>query len=146
MFIGKLCVMYALTARIRQHMDEHNPRTYSEGKKWFIVILALNLLMWANAISAMAAPAIENISSDLHVSTAAGRVIQAIYLYGVAVGAVILTPLSEGAWVGNLYNERHAICMWLIPTPLLFLPQTTAGYLHTSFPLHCWASFKSLAP
>lgn len=77
------------------HIDSANPRTIPQLKKWNIIILALLLQAWVNVISAIAAPAIYDISADLNVSTAAGRVIQAIYLYGVAVGAVILTPLSE---------------------------------------------------
>lgn len=77
-------------------MDAQNPRTLGEGRKWLILMLALALQAWANAISAIAAPAIRTISADLNVSTAAGRVIQAIFLYGFAVGAVVLTPLSEG--------------------------------------------------
>ncbi|UZJ57536.1 hypothetical protein CBS101457_006856 [Exobasidium rhododendri] len=78
-----------------EHIDTQNPKTLPNGKKWLILMLALALQAWANGISAVAAPAIGDISSDLNVSTAAGRVIQAIFLYGFAAGAVVLTPISE---------------------------------------------------
>lgn len=77
------------------YKDKQDPRTLSELRKWTTALIALAIQMWANAISAMAAPAIEAMSPDLHVSVAAGRVIQAIFLYGFALGAVIMTPLSE---------------------------------------------------
>lgn len=77
------------------YQDPKDPRTLPEWKKWSIVLIAVTIQMWANAISALAAPAIEDISPDLNVSVPAGRVIQAIFLYGFALGAVILTPLSE---------------------------------------------------
>lgn len=82
------------------HKDPENPRLLPEWKKWLIAIIALAIEAWANAISAAAAPAIEDISHDLHVSTAAGRVVQAIFLYGFALGAIVFTPLSEdyGRW------------------------------------------------
>ncbi|PWN34510.1 MFS general substrate transporter [Meira miltonrushii] len=77
------------------YQDPQDPRTLPEWKKWSITLIALSIQMWANAISSMAAPAIEAISPDLDVSVPAGRVIQAIFLYGFALGAVVLTPLSE---------------------------------------------------
>jgi predicted MFS family arabinose efflux permease len=88
--------MHHLRYEYLQHIDSQDPRKFTERRKWLINLVALAVLFWANALSSMIAPAVERISSDLHVSTPAGRVIQAIYLYGVAIGAVVLTPLSEG--------------------------------------------------
>jgi hypothetical protein len=110
-----------------QHIDSHDPRKFTQGRKWLIILIALAVQFWANAISSMAAPAVETISSDLHVSTPAGRVIQAIYLYGVAVGAVVLTPLSEGE---SRNEHQHDGCLHTT----LFALQTTADCPRTSLP------------
>lgn len=77
------------------HHDKQDPRTLPTWRKWTIMLIAVTIQAWANAISAMAAPAIYDIARDLDVSETKTRVVQAIFLYGFAVGAVIMTPLSE---------------------------------------------------
>ena len=81
---------------VPQPNDTKDPRAFSEGKKWFILILALLLQAWVNAISVMASSAIEDIAEEMHVTMTVARVIQAGFLYGTALGAIVWTPLSEG--------------------------------------------------
>jgi predicted MFS family arabinose efflux permease len=64
----------------------------------------------------MAAPAIPGIAESLSVSLQQARVVQAVYLYGFALGAVILTPLSED------YGRRRALLPSVLLLALLQLP------------------------
>lgn len=59
------------------------------------MLSTLLLQIWANNISATVAPGLSLIARDFHVSPAASRVVQAIYLYGFACGPVLTAPLSE---------------------------------------------------
>lgn len=75
--------------------DPHNPKNWHPLRKWQILLVTLLPQVWANLISATYAPGMSYVSRDFHVSPAAARVVQAIYLYGFAVGPVLTAPLSE---------------------------------------------------
>lgn len=61
-------------------------------------------------VSAAVVPGIEALAADLDVSVPKARVVQAIFLYGFAIGAVTLTPISEdyGRW------PTHVVSVFLV--------------------------------
>lgn len=97
--------------------DATDPQNWHPLRKWQILIVTLLLQTWANCISATYASGLPYVSRDFHISPAAARVVQAIYLYGFACGPVLSAPLSED--LGRL--------------PVLLVGATGMGL----FQLHC---------
>lgn len=75
--------------------DPRDPKRWHIFRKWQVLGVTLLLQVWANTISATYAPGMSYVAHDFHISPAAARVVQAIYLYGFACGPVISAPLSE---------------------------------------------------
>ncbi|CAD6896307.1 unnamed protein product [Tilletia caries] len=74
---------------------DSDPRRWKSSKKWAVVLLTLTFSTWAQMVSSMYAPAAEATARDLGVGVVAARVGQAIFLYGMAVGPILMAPLSE---------------------------------------------------
>ncbi|KAE8227074.1 hypothetical protein CF319_g424 [Tilletia indica] len=74
---------------------KNDPRRWKSSKKWAVILLILSFSIWAQMVSSMYAPVAEFTAHDLGVGVVAARVGQAIFLYGMAVGPIIMAPLSE---------------------------------------------------
>lgn len=76
--------------------EPSDPRNWSEMKKWTQLLLYLLPQFWAQVISSIFAPAEPFAAEAVHVSEAAMRTVQAVYLFGFAVGPIVVAPVSEG--------------------------------------------------
>ncbi|KAK0564909.1 hypothetical protein OC844_001501 [Tilletia horrida] len=74
---------------------KEDPRRWAESKKWAVVLISLTFSVWAQIISSMYAPFVEATAHDLGVGIIPARVGQAIFLYGMATGPIVMAPLSE---------------------------------------------------
>ncbi|KAL9936598.1 hypothetical protein V8E36_004666 [Tilletia maclaganii] len=74
---------------------KEDPRRWSSTKKWTVVLVSLTYSVWAQMISSMYAPAVDAAAHDMGAGIVAARVGQAIFLYGMALGPIIMAPLSE---------------------------------------------------
>lgn len=76
--------------------DPRDPRNWTELKKWAQLSFYLLPEIYAQVISSIFAPATASAAEAVGVSEAAMRTVQAIYLYGLAVGPIVVAPVSEG--------------------------------------------------
>lgn len=115
--------------------DSRDPRQWSNRKKWFQLAVYLLPEIWAQVISSMFAPASNGASSDVGVSEAAMRTVQAIYLYGLAVGPIVVAPVSED------YGRRYILLFSIAIIGLCQIPCALAGSIALMLPFRFVAGF-----
>ncbi|PWN51665.1 MFS general substrate transporter [Violaceomyces palustris] len=78
-----------------EYNDPSDPRRFPEWRKWQIILFTLPLELWANVISSVYSFGAVQVRDEFNVGSTVSKVPQAIYLFGFALGPVILAPLSE---------------------------------------------------
>ncbi|KAL4770348.1 major facilitator superfamily domain-containing protein [Aspergillus nidulans var. acristatus] len=76
--------------------DPTNPRNWPEPKRWAHVVIISILALITNMAPTMCAPGITAIEADLHIgSTIASTLAVTLYVLGIAIGPMFMSPLSE---------------------------------------------------
>lgn len=75
--------------------DIENPKNWSTGRRWYITIVAISLVLNATFASSMPSGCLEGISEEFHVSTVAAGLVITLFLLGYCFGPLFFAPLSE---------------------------------------------------
>ncbi|CAO1639516.1 unnamed protein product [Sympodiomycopsis kandeliae] len=103
------------------YKDSRDPRQWSTTKKVTVLCGYLLSNLWGQIISSAFAPTSNAAAMDVGVSEAAMRTVQAIYLYGVAVGPIVVALVSED------YGRRFVLVLSLALIALCQIPCALAG-------------------
>lgn len=117
------------------YQDPQDPRQWSTRKKVFQLIIYLLPEIWAQVISSMFAPASDGAAAAVGVSEVAMRTVQAIYLYGLAVGPIVVAPYSED------YGRRWILIWSVAIIGLCQIPCALAGSIALMLPFRFIAGF-----
>ncbi|CAO1618183.1 unnamed protein product [Sympodiomycopsis kandeliae] len=117
------------------YKDSRDPRQWSTKKKVSVLCGYLVSNLWAQVISSAFAPASNAAAMDVGVSEAAMRTVQAIYLYGVAVGPIVVAPVSED------YGRRFVLVLSVGIIALCQIPCALAGSIALMLPFRFIAGF-----
>lgn len=117
------------------YKDPKDPRSWPEWKKWITLLLYLTPGVFVQMISSMFAPATNGAAEDVGVSDAAMRTVQAIYLYGFALGPVVVAPLSED------YGRKWVLVVSCFIVGLCQIPCALAGSIALMLPFRFIAGF-----
>ncbi|CBF88879.1 hypothetical protein AN0739.2 [Aspergillus nidulans FGSC A4] len=76
--------------------DPTNPRNWSEPKRWAHVVTISILALITNMAPTMCAPGVTAIEADLQISSSvASTLAVTLYVLGIAIGPMFMSPLSE---------------------------------------------------
>lgn len=75
--------------------DVENPKNWSKGRRWFITVIAVLLVVNATFASSSPSGALNSISEELHVSLEASGLVVSVFLLGYVFGPLFWAPLSE---------------------------------------------------
>jgi len=75
--------------------DIENPKNWSKGRRWFVTILSVFLVVNATFASSSPSGCLDSISEELHVSTEAAGLVITLFLLGYCAGPLVWAPLSE---------------------------------------------------
>ncbi|KAJ5784060.1 uncharacterized protein N7518_009737 [Penicillium psychrosexuale] len=76
--------------------DRENPRNWSPLKRWAHVVIISILALITNMAPTMCAPGAKDIAADLHItSTVVSTLTITLYVLGIAIGPMFMSPLSE---------------------------------------------------
>ncbi|EPQ31590.1 uncharacterized protein PFL1_00923 [Pseudozyma flocculosa PF-1] len=78
-----------------EYNDAQDPNNFASWRKWQITFVTLFLELWANVISSSYAFGASDIAAELGIGNVAARIPAAVYLFGFALGPVVLAPASE---------------------------------------------------
>lgn len=115
--------------------DPENPRNWSNLKKWTQLLLYLLPEFWAQVISSIFAPGEMEAAYAVGVSEVTLRAVQAIYLYGFAVGPVVVAPGSED------YGRKWILIFSVLVIGLCQIPCALAGSIALMLPFRFIAGF-----
>ncbi|POS76602.1 hypothetical protein DHEL01_v205009 [Diaporthe helianthi] len=116
--------------------DPNNPRNWIKGKKWAHIIMVSLFALVTNMAPTMCVPGTPLIIHDFHIaSTTVGVLAITIYVLGLAVGPMILSPLSEVYGRLPVYHASNFLfLMFLIGCGL---SQTVAQFMVFRFFAGC---------
>ncbi|KAL3472237.1 putative MFS transporter [Aspergillus californicus] len=90
--------------------DPINPRNWPKHKRWAHVIVVSILALVANMAPTMCAPAIQDIAADFQItSTAISTLAITLYVLGIAIGPMFMSPLSEVYGRVPIYHAASVI-------------------------------------
>lgn len=115
--------------------DKRDPRNWSNIKKWFQLFLYLSAEVWVQVISSIFAPATEDAAHATGVSEPAMRTVQAIFLFGFALGPIVVAPVSED------YGRRPILLLSVLVVGLCQIPCALAGSIALMLPFRFVAGF-----
>ncbi|KAL4993430.1 major facilitator superfamily domain-containing protein [Aspergillus recurvatus] len=76
--------------------DQNNPRNWPKSKRWAHVVIISILAFITNMASTMCAPGIREIEADLNIASSVDSTLAVtLYVFGVAIGPMFMSPLSE---------------------------------------------------
>lgn len=75
--------------------DIENPKNWSTGRRWYITLVCISLVLNATFASSMPSGCLEGISEEFHVSTVAAGLVITLFLLGYCFGPLFFAPLSE---------------------------------------------------
>jgi DHA1 family multidrug resistance protein-like MFS transporter len=75
--------------------DSENPQNFSFGRKCYITVVAISLVMNATFASSAPTGTLQGIGDDLHVSQEAAGLVTTLFLLGYCGGPLFWAPLSE---------------------------------------------------
>ncbi|KAL4983222.1 major facilitator superfamily domain-containing protein [Aspergillus falconensis] len=76
--------------------DPTNPRNWPNSKRWAHIVIISILALITNMAPTMCAPGIRAIEADLNItSTVASTLAVTLYVLGIAIGPMFMSPLSE---------------------------------------------------
>ncbi|MCJ1303139.1 hypothetical protein MMC08_005946 [Hypocenomyce scalaris] len=75
--------------------DIENPKNWSAGRRWFVTMVSVLLVVNATFASSSPSGCLDGISSDLHVSVEAAGLVITLFLLGYCAGPLLWAPLSE---------------------------------------------------
>ncbi|KAG9520061.1 MFS general substrate transporter [Aureobasidium sp. EXF-12298] len=92
--------------------DMENPKNWSKGRRWYITVASVILVVNATFASSSPSGTLEGIARDLHVSTEAAGLVVTLFLLGYCAGPLIWAPLSE--FYGRRWIFYITFTMYLI--------------------------------
>lgn len=75
--------------------DLENPREWSTGRRWYVTVVAILLVVNATFASSSPSGCLVGIAEDFHVSQTAAGLVITLFLLGYCAGPLIFAPLSE---------------------------------------------------
>jgi multidrug resistance protein len=75
--------------------DIENPKNWPTGRRWYITVVSVILVVNATFASSSPSGTLEDIATDLHVSTEAAGLVITLFLLGYCAGPLVWAPLSE---------------------------------------------------
>lgn len=75
--------------------DIENPKNWSTARRWYITVVSVFMVVNATFASSSPSGILQDISSDLHVSTEAAGLVVTLFLLGYCAGPLFWAPLSE---------------------------------------------------
>ncbi|GAQ06152.1 uncharacterized transporter C1529.01 [Aspergillus lentulus] len=90
--------------------DSTNPKNWSKRKKWTHIVIISLLALTTNMAPTMCAPGISGISADLGMtSSAVSTLAITLYVLGLAIGPMFMSPLSEVYGRVPVYHAANII-------------------------------------
>ncbi|KAH8698941.1 putative MFS multidrug transporter [Talaromyces proteolyticus] len=90
--------------------DPSNPHNWAKNKRWAHVIIISILALITNMAPTMCAPGIKSIAADLNItSTVVSTLAITLYVLGVAIGPLLMAPLSEKYGRVPIYHIANII-------------------------------------
>ncbi|KAL2818951.1 major facilitator superfamily domain-containing protein [Aspergillus granulosus] len=90
--------------------DPTNPRNWPKHKKWAHIIILSILALITNMAPTMCAPGIQDIAADLDItSSTISTLAITLYVLGIAIGPMIMSPLSEIYGRAPVYHAASVI-------------------------------------
>ncbi|KAK2033559.1 MFS general substrate transporter, partial [Colletotrichum zoysiae] len=120
--------------------DMVNPQDWSIKKKWTTIIVVSAITFNQAMSSTIFAPGVSQAMRDLHVSSSAGATLSiSIYVIGLAVGPLFLSPLSERYGrmpimhgTNVLFLAASVVCAVSVNLPMLLVFRFLAGTANVS--------------
>lgn len=78
-----------------QPNDPENPRNWPRWRKWLLISSVLFVDLTVSYGASAYSPASSNFAKDFHVSTEVATLGLSVYVGGLALGPMLLAPLSE---------------------------------------------------
>ncbi|KAJ4986328.1 major facilitator superfamily transporter [Stagonosporopsis vannaccii] len=75
--------------------DIENPKNWSTARRWYITVVSVFMVVNATFASSSPSGILQDISTDLHVSTEAAGLVVTLFLLGYCAGPLFWAPLSE---------------------------------------------------
>ncbi|GAA95518.1 uncharacterized protein L969DRAFT_85192 [Mixia osmundae IAM 14324] len=118
-----------------EHGDPECPFHFPTRRKWTICAIIL-LQMWSvTNLSAIYAAAVPGIARDLSVSPLVARLGQMSYLFGFAIGPVVLTPIVED------YGKKRIFTVCILLSYAMLIPCALAQNIGTMTSVRFIAGF-----
>ncbi|KAK5943615.1 hypothetical protein PMZ80_004623 [Knufia obscura] len=99
--------------------DIENPKQWGRGRRWYITIVSISLVLNATFASSAPSGCLEGISEEFGVSTVAAGLVITLFLLGYCFGPLFFAPLSEffgRRWIfyGTFicYIVFNFLCAW----------------------------------
>ncbi|KAB8079445.1 major facilitator superfamily domain-containing protein [Aspergillus leporis] len=90
--------------------DPTNPRNWPKSKRWAHVVIISILALITNMAPTMCAPGIKAIEADLNItSSVASTLAVTLYILGLAIGPMFMSPLSEIYGRVPIYHAANII-------------------------------------
>ncbi|KAL2855324.1 putative MFS transporter [Aspergillus pseudoustus] len=116
--------------------DPTNPRNWPRHKKWAHIIILSILALITNMAPTMCAPGIQDIAADLDItSTTVSTLAITLYVLGIAIGPMFMSPLSEIYGRVPIYHAANVIFVAFIVGSAL--SQTAAQFMVFRFISGC---------
>ena len=99
--------------------DIENPKNWSKGRRWYITVVSITLVLNATFASSAPSGCLQGISEEFGVSTVAAGLVITLFLLGYCCGPLVFAPLSE--FFGRryifyatfiCYNIFNFLCAW----------------------------------
>ena len=99
--------------------DVENPKNWSKGRRWYITIVCISLVLSATFASSAPTGCLEGIIAEFRVTKVVAGLVITLFLLGYCFGPLFFAPLSEffgRRWIfyGTfiLYNVFNFLCAW----------------------------------
>lgn len=99
--------------------DIENPKNWSKGRRWYITVVAISLVLNATFASSAPSGCLEGIVAQFNVSTVTAGLVITLFLLGYCFGPLFFAPLSEffgRRWIFYFtfigYIVFNFLCAW----------------------------------